>query len=75
MPWRPKKLRNHSISVSKINVFEHFTQKFKMMSKNGGKAVLGKKWWMIAYILQDKNFIEFALSRSISEINAFLRFT
>ena len=28
--------------VSKINVFLHFTQKFKMAAKNGRKAIFGK---------------------------------
>ena len=29
-------------SVSKINAFLHFTQKFKMAAKNGGKTIFGK---------------------------------
>ena len=30
------------LTVSEINVFLHFTQKFRMAAKNGGKTILKK---------------------------------
>ena len=58
-------------TVSKINSFLRFTQKFKMAAKSGGKMIFGESH---QYTLQIKNFIEIALARTVSEINAFLQF-
>ena len=64
-----------SCTISEINTFLPFTQKFKMAAKNGGK---NKFWETIAedsvYTLGVKNFVEIALSRTISKINMFLYF-
>ena len=35
-----------SRTISEINAFLCFTQKFKMAAKNGGKTIFGKKWPM-----------------------------
>ena len=48
-----------SRTVSEINAFLHFMQKFKMATKNGGKTI----------------FWEITLSCTVIEINAFLQFT
>ena len=32
-----------SLTISEKNAFLHFTQKFKMGAKNGGKTIFGKK--------------------------------
>ena len=65
-----------SCSVSQINTFFCFTQKFKMAAKSGGKTLLCKKSPVhSADTLRVKNFLEIALSRSVSEINTFLNFT
>ena len=63
-----------SCSVSEINEFLRFTQKFKLVTKSGGKTFFCKKSSVdSADTLWVKNFVEIALSRSISEINAFLQ--
>ena len=55
--------------------FLRFKQKFKMAAKNGGKSDFWQKVAdKSAYILQVKNFVEIALSHTVSKINAFLRF-
>ena len=58
-----------SHTVSEINAFWHFTQKFKMAAKSGGKMIkvasrLCRYFWV-------KNFVEIALSYTVSEINHF----
>ena len=64
-----------SHTISKINAFVHFTQKFKMAAKNGRKDFWKKSLVHSAYTLYIKNFVEIALSHIVSEINAFLHFT
>ena len=63
--------------VSEINAFLHFTQKFKMATKNGGKMIFGKIHQLTLLIpcLGVKNFDQIAVSHTVSQINAFLRFT
>ena len=61
-------------TVSGINVFLPFTQKFKMAAKNGGKTIFGKTC-QTEDTLRVKNCAEIALSCTVSERNAFLRFT
>ena len=64
-----------SRTVSEINGFLCFTQKFKMAAKNDGKTIFwGKSRQMIADSLGVKNLVKIALSCIISEINAFLHF-
>ena len=64
-----------SRTISEINVFLHFMQKFKMATKRGMKMNF---WQTVAddsvNTLQVKNFVEITLSLTISEINAFLHF-
>ena len=65
-----------SRSISEINGFLRFTQKFKMATKSVGENNFCEKTPVdSADTLQKKNFIKIALSRSVSEINAFLRLT
>ena len=65
-----------SCFISKINAFLCSTQKFKMAPKSGRKTLFSKKSPVdSAYTLWVKNFVKIALSRSLSKINAFLRFT
>ena len=76
-----------SCSVSEINAFLHFMQKFKMADKSDGKIIfLGscqktadtprvKNFVEIADTLRVKNFVEIALSHSISQINLFFVFS
>ena len=64
-----------SCTISEINAFLRFTQKFKMAAKYGGKAIFGKSRQLTTDILGVKNFNKISLSCTISEINAFLRFT
>ena len=45
-----------------------------MAAKSGGKAIFVKSPVDSVYTLRVKNFVEIALSRTISEINALLRF-
>ena len=67
--WVKKLRRNHSISYRFRDVFLNFTQKFKMAAKNGGKMIFGKKSPVdSADTLRVKNFVEIALSRTVSEI-------
>ena len=64
-----------SRSVSEINTFLHFTQKFKMAAKSGGKTLFCKTSPVDSpYTLWVKNFIKIALSCSVSEINTFFAF-
>ena len=58
-----------SHTISEINVFWHFAQKFKMATTIGGKLILGK------VTSRPQNFVDIALSSTVSEINAFLCFT
>ena len=56
--------------ISEINTILHFTQKFKMAAKSGGKTLFFKKSPVdSAYTLLVKNFVEITLSRSVSKIN------
>ena len=64
-----------SRSVSEINAFLHFIQKFKMAAKSGGKMIFEESCQKTAYTLRIKKFVEIALSRSVSEINTFLHLT
>ena len=65
-----------SHTVSEINEFLSFTQKFKMAAKNGGKTFLGGKSPAdSANTLRVKNFVKNPLSRPVSEINAFVFYT
>ena len=62
-----------SHSVSKIYGFLRFTQKFKIATKSGGKIFFGEPSPVeCADTLWVKNFVEIALSRSVSKINTFL---
>ena len=63
-----------SRSISEINMFLRFMQKFKMAAKSGGKTIFAKSPVDSANTLWLKNFVEISLSRSVSELNAFLRF-
>ena len=64
-----------SPSVSEINAFLRFTQKFKMAAKSGGKKLFCKKLPVdSADTLWVKNFIEIALSHPVSETNVFFAF-
>ena len=75
IPWGSVEIAL-SCTVSEINAFLHFMQKFKMDAKNGGKRIIGK---ILpddsANILGVKNFAEISLSHSVFEINVFLYFT
>ena len=54
-----------SLTVSKINAFLRFMQKFKMATKNGGESDFCKKSPAdLADTLQVKNFVEIALSQT-----------
>ena len=54
-------------------MFLRFMQKFKMATKSGGENVFcGKLPEDSADTLWVKNFVEIALSRSVSEIHSFL---
>ena len=65
-----------SHTVSEINVLLCFTQKFKMADKSGRKAIFCiKSPADCADTLWVQNFIEIALCRTVSKINALLRFT
>ena len=55
-------------TVSKINAFFHFTQKFMMAAKNDDKKMFGKSWQITLNILGVKNLIKIAISRSVSDI-------
>ena len=51
-------------------------QKFKMAAKSVGKTIFAKNRQQTLQIpCETKNFVEIAISRSVSEINAFLRLT
>ena len=59
-----------------IYFFLHFMQKLKMATKSSGKKIFCEKSSVYsADTLQIKNFIEIALSRSVSEIKAYLCLT
>ena len=52
-----------SHTVSEINALLNFTQKFKMVTKYGGKTILGGKVpFDSAYTLGSNNFVEMGLS-------------
>ena len=60
-----------SRTISEINALLHFTQKFKMAAKSGGKVIFCEKLPVdSAYTLWVKNLVEIALSRTVSKINA-----
>ena len=62
-------------TISEINVFLCFTQKFKMATKNGGKMIFGKNRQLTLQISWRQNFfVKIALFHTISEINVFLCF-
>ena len=59
-----------------MNAFLHFMQKIKMAAESGWKMFFCEKSPVDSVdILWVKNFVEIALSRSVSEINAFLHLT
>ena len=63
-------------TVSEINTFLYFTQKFNMAAKSGGKKLFSKKLPVDSADTQwVKNFIEIAVSHSVSKINSFLHIT
>ena len=66
-----------SRTVSQIDAFLRFTQKFKMATKNVGKMIFGKSHQLTLLIpcLGVKNFDQIAISHTVSQINAFLHFT
>ena len=65
-----------SHSISEVNVFLRLMQKFKMAAKSGGKTFFCKKLPVDSADTQwVKNFVEIALSHSVSEINTFFCFT
>ena len=64
-----------SHTVTEINVFVHFTQKFKMAPKMTGKHFLEKSPADSADTLWVKNFLKIPLSHTVSKINVFLHFT
>ena len=65
-----------SRSVFEINTFLCLTQKFKMAAKSGGKTLFCEIMPVdSADTLRVKNFVEIALSCSVSEINTFMHFT
>ena len=59
--------------VSEINAFLRFKQKFKMVTKNGGKMIFGKSHHLTLQIpcLEVKNFDQITVSHTVSQINAF----
>ena len=63
--------------VPDINVFLRFNQKFKMATKNGRKMISGKNHQLTLLLpcLGVKFFDQIAVSHTVSQINAFLRFT
>ena len=64
--------QNHSISpLSEINLFLHFMQKLRWLPRMVGKLFWEKSAVDSADIPRVKNFIEIALSHTISKINAF----
>ena len=61
-----------SHTLSEINTFLHFTQKFKMMAKNGGKMFFCEKLPVDSPdTLGVQNFVEISISCTFSEINVF----
>ena len=58
-----------------INAFLHFTQKFKMAAKSGGKVIFVKSPQYTLDTLRVKNFDEIPLSRTVQEIEANLYFS
>ena len=63
-------------TISEINVFLHFKQKFKMAVKNVRKMIFGKKCHMTLCIpCRTKNFVEITLLCTVSKINTPLCFT
>ena len=62
--------------IPKINAFFHFTQKFKMATKKWRQSDFCKMSPVhSADTLWVQNFVKIALSRTVCEINTFLRFT
>ena len=66
--------QNRSISLySEINVLLHFTQKFKVVAKSGGDSDFCLKLSVdSSYTLRAKNFVEIALSCTVSEVSVFM---
>ena len=61
-------------TVFKKKMFLHFMQKFKMAAKNSGKNDFWEKLPVdFGDTLRGQNFAEIDLSRTVSEINSFLR--
>ena len=77
MPCGPKILLKllYLGTVSEINTFLHFTQKFKMATKHGRKMIFGKQLQNSVYTLWVKNFVRIVLSHTVSKIHKFLHFT
>ena len=68
-PGGQKFHQNHSFLHRFRDVFLPFMQNFKMTSKNDGKTIFGKKFLHeSADTLGVKNFVEIALSHTVSEI-------
>ena len=62
--------------ISEVNAFLRFTPKFKMAAKSVGQTIFGKKLAVdSADTLGVKKFVKITVSRSVSEVNMFLRFT
>ena len=65
-----------SRTVSAINVFLRFMQKFKIGRQKSQENYFWERWADDSTdTLGIKNFIKIALSHTVSEINVFLRFT
>ena len=64
-----------SHTISEMNALLHFTQKFKMAAKSGGKVIFVKSHQYTLDTLGFKNFDEIALSRTVKEIEANLCFS
>ena len=58
-------------SVSEINMFFHFMQKFKITAKSGWKTNLRKVASKVCRYPGVKNFVKIALAHCVSKINAF----
>ena len=64
-----------SYTISEINLFLQFTQKFKLARKEAEKQILGKNPDDSADTMGVKNLSKIALCRTVSEINVFSYFT
>ena len=62
-------------SISEINTYLHFTQKFKIAAKSGERKISVKtRQYTLQISLCDKSFVKITLACSISEINTYLHF-